>query len=145
MRSICCLTLGISGREGQPHGDKLSFLLHAYGRRLIDAPGIVGAGKGVGIEESVYAPDPDSRWMSTPSFDFAEGWYKGSYGDDDAVRDLVHKRSIFYVRGEYFILHDLVLGEGSTGLSRIFTWRRDVRSAWRAGLCGRLIRIRGTS
>ena len=111
---------GHFGEGGQPHGDKLSFLLHAYGRRLIAAPGIVGAGKGVGIEESVYAPDPDSRWMSTPSFDFAEGWYKGGYGDDDAVRDLVHKRSIFYVRGEYFILHDLVLGEGEHRLEQIF-------------------------
>ena len=111
---------GHFGEGGQPHRDKLSFLLHAYGRRLIDAPGIVGAGKGVGIEESAYAPDPDSRWMSTPSFDFAEGWYKGGYGDDDAVRDLVHKRSIFYVRGEYFILHDLVLGEGEHRLEQNF-------------------------
>ena len=103
--------------------DKLSFLLYAHGRRLITAPGIVGAGKGVGMEESLYVPDPDTRWMSTPSFDFAEGWYKGSYGDncDNAVtRDLVHKRSIFYVRGEYFILHDLVLGEGEHRLEQIF-------------------------
>ena len=100
--------------------DKLSFLLYAHGRRLIAAPGIVGAGKGVGMEESVYVPDPDTRWMSTPSFDFAEGWYKGGYGADDAVGDLVHKRSIFYVRGEYFILHDLVLGEGEHRLEQNF-------------------------
>ena len=109
--------------RGRPFGDKLSFLLYAHGRRLIVAPGIVGASNGVGMEESVYVPDPDTRWMSTPSFDFAEGWYKGGYGDDcdDAVtRDLVHKRSIFYVRGEYFILHDLVLGEGEHRLEQNF-------------------------
>ncbi len=105
--------------RGRPFGDKLSFLLYAHGRRLIAAPGIVG----VGMEESVYVPDPDTRWMSTPSFDFAEGWYKGGYGDDcdNAVtRDLVHKRSIFYVRGEYFILHDLVLGEGEHRIEQVF-------------------------
>ena len=114
---------GHRGEGGRPFGDKLSFLLYAHGRRLIAAPGIVGAGKGVGMEESVYVPDPDTRWISTPSFDFAEGWYKGSYGDDgdDTVtRDLGHKRSIFYVRGEYFILHDLVLGEGEHRLEQIF-------------------------
>ena len=105
---------------GRLFGDKLSVLLYAHGRPLIAAPGIVGAGKGVGMEESVYVPDPDSRWISTASFDFAEGWYKGDYGDDDAARDLVHKRSIFYVRGEYFILHDLFLGEGEHRLEQIF-------------------------
>ena len=103
--------------------DKLSFLLYAGGRRLIAAPGIVGAGKGVGMEESVYVPDPDMRWMSTPSFDFAEGWYKEGYAaeSEGAVsRDLVHKRSIFYVRGEYFILHDLVLGGGEHRIEQVF-------------------------
>ena len=108
---------------GRLFGDNLSFLLYAHGRRLIAAPGIEGAGKGVGMEKSAYVPDPDTRWMSTASFDFAEGWYKGSYGvdgDDEAVRDLVHKRSIFYVRGEYFILHNLVLGEGEHRLEQNF-------------------------
>ena len=43
----------LSQRRGevQPHGDKPSFLLHAYGRRLIDSSGrIVGAGKGAGMD-----------------------------------------------------------------------------------------------
>ena len=105
---------------GRSQEDKLSFLLYAGGRRLIAAPGIVDVGKGVGMEESVYVPDPDTRWMSTPSFDFAEGWYKEDYDDGDSVRDLVHKRSIFYVRGEYFILHDLVLGEGGHRIEQVF-------------------------
>lgn len=105
---------------GRSQEEKLSFLLYAHGRRLIAAPGIVGPGKGVGMKESVYVPDPDARWMSTPSFDFAEGWSKGGYGDNDAMRGLVHKRSIFYVRGEYFILHDLVLGEGEHRIEQVF-------------------------
>lgn len=133
---------GNVGAGGRPLGDKLSFLLYAYGRRLI-----VDAGMGIaGAEgysrysrahnsividgkrqrsgptaEAAHVPDPDTRWISTPSFDFAEGWYKEGYGDDDdAALDLVHKRSIFYVRGEYFILHDLVLGEGEHRVEQVF-------------------------
>ena len=144
---------GHFGEGGQPHGDKLSFQLCAYGRQLTVDSGIGSAAEGaimgksasegyfrssrahnsliidgrgqrrgrMGVAEVV--PDPDSRWISTPSFDFAEGWYKEGYGDDgdDAVaRDVVHKRSIFYIRGEYFILHDLVLGEGEHRLEQVF-------------------------
>ena len=135
---------GNVGGGGRPLGDKLSFLLYAYGRRLIvDAGmGIAGAegysrssrthnsividGKGQRrgrTGDSTYALDADTRWISTPSFDFAEGWYKEGYGadgDDAVVRDLVHKRSIFYVRGEYFILHDLVLGESEHRIEQVF-------------------------
>ncbi len=134
---------GRRGEGGRPLGDKLSFALYAHGRRLIAAPGmgvsgsegysrssrahnsvaIDGKGQRSGATgEAAHVPDPDTRWISTPSFDFAEGWYKDGYGDDadDAVvRDLVHKRSIFYVRGEYFILHDLVLGEGKHRLEQV--------------------------
>ena len=134
---------GHVGGGGRPLGDKLSLLLYAYGRRLIvDAGmGIAGAegysrssrahnsividGKrqrGGPTAEAAHVPDPDTRWISTPSFDFAEGWYKEGYGDDDdddAVLDLVHKRSIFYVRGEYFILHDLLLGEGEHRIEQV--------------------------
>ena len=135
---------GDFGGGEQPHKDKLSFVLHAYGQRLIVDTGmgvsgserysrssrahnsIVIDGKGQRrrrMSEAAHAPDPDTRWISTPSFDFAEGWYKEGYGDngdDDAMLDLVHKRSIFYVRGEYFILHDLVLGEEEHRLEQIF-------------------------
>lgn len=135
---------GNVGAGGRPLGDKLSFLLYAYGRRLIAAPGmgvsgseeysrssrahnsivIDGKGQRSGpTDEAAHVPDADTRWISTPSFDFAEGWYKDGYGDDgdDAVvRDLVHKRSIFNVRGEYFILHDLVLGESEHRIEQVF-------------------------
>ena len=108
---------GHFGEGGRPHGDKLSFALYAYGRRLIVDRGDGGAAEGNGMGRSAsegyfrssrahnsliidgrgqrrgrmgeaeVVPDPDSRWISTPSFDFAEGWYKGGYGDDgdDAV------------------------------------------------------------
>ncbi|MDE0042677.1 MAG: heparinase II/III-family protein, partial [Candidatus Poribacteria bacterium] len=129
---------------GQTHENKLDFRLHAYGRRLIVDRGkgesgsegylrssrahnsIIIDGKGQRrrrIGEAEIAPEADLRWIRTASFDFAEGWYKEGYageGEDAIACDLAHKRSIFYVRGEYFILHDLVLGEGEHRLEQVF-------------------------
>ncbi len=47
----------------------------------------------------------DTRWITTATFDFVESWHK--------ARDVHRKRSIFYVKGIYFIMHDLSLGEGN--------------------------------
>ena len=54
---------------------------------------------------------------------------------------VVHKRSIFYIREEYFILHDLVLGEGEHRLERLFhlaTVTDDGRDGEQAGCAERL-------
>ena len=64
----------------------------AHGRQLL-----VGA-------PSIERDASDTRWITTPAFDFVESWHKTS--------DIHHKRSIFYVKGDYFIVHDLFLGEG---------------------------------
>ena len=64
----------------------------AHGRQLL-----VGA-------PSIKRDAFDTRWITTPTFDFVESWHK--------ARDIHHKRSIFYVKGDYFIVHDLFLGEG---------------------------------
>ena len=64
----------------------------AHGRQLL-----VGA-------PSIERDASDTRWITTPTFDFVESWHK--------ARDIHHKRSIFYVKGDYFIVHDLFLGEG---------------------------------
>ncbi|RKU05468.1 hypothetical protein C6501_19615 [Candidatus Poribacteria bacterium] len=108
--------------------DKLSFVLYAHGCQLIthDQKNKDGDSRGTASEahniilidgkrqlpESEIVPDPDTRWIITSEFDFVEGWYKTS--------DYHHKRSIFYVKGEYFILHDLVLGDGKHLLEQIF-------------------------
>ena len=64
----------------------------AHGRQLL-----VGA-------PSIERDASDTRWITTPTFDFVESWHKAC--------DIHHKRSIFYVKGDYFIVHDLFLGEG---------------------------------
>ena len=64
----------------------------AHGRQLL------------GGAPSIERDASDTRWITTPTFDFVESWHKTS--------DIHHKRSIFYVKGDYFIVHDLFLGEG---------------------------------
>ncbi|MDE0485269.1 MAG: heparinase II/III family protein [Candidatus Poribacteria bacterium] len=117
------------GPLGKPgYEDKLSFVLHAHGRQLIthdhrdknnNSSSTASERHNVILidgkrqpPESEIVPDPDTQWITTSEFDFVEGWYKTS--------DYHHKRSIFYVKGEYFILHDLVLGDGNHSLEQIF-------------------------
>ena len=139
-------------------GDKLNFFLYAYGRPLIvDAGGFLtgGAlvedcnssrkqntviidGKGQyrpALRRAAPVPNPDINWLSTPSFDFVEGWHKDGYVQADLSDHkplLHHKRSIFFVKGNvqsrcsvpadggYFILHDLILGNGKHTLEQVF-------------------------
>ena len=124
-----CFDSGPLGKMG--YADKLSFVLYAHGRQLIthnldnnqnNKPAktsksfnrilIDGEGQRRGLSsESECIPDPDTRWISTTAFDFAEGWYKAS--------DYYHKRSVYYVKAEYFLIHDTVLGEGEHLLEQI--------------------------
>lgn len=86
--------------------DTSRLLLHAHGRQLATA--------------SVRMPDTelsvsdvlDPRWITTPTFDFVETWYQNASGH--------YKRVIFYLKGEYFILHDLLLGEEAQTMEQVF-------------------------
>jgi hypothetical protein len=121
---------------GHQHEDKLNFVLHAAGRTLIIDPGIYqyyrdkfltyfkssrghnsvmvdGKGQARGLrltQETV--PDPETRWITDPAFDFALGWYRDGFarsGDRSTLEtDIHHRRCIFHVRGEYYILRDLI-------------------------------------
>lgn len=112
------------------HEDKLSFVLFAHGRQLIthnledigdeahrtskSFNNILIDGKGqirVQSSESEIIPDPDACWIETTTYDFVEGWYK--------AEKYHHKRSIFYVKGEYYILHDTVLGNGVHSVEQV--------------------------
>ncbi len=106
--------------------EKLSFVLYANGRQLIthehkrkNAHSTANTPYNVILidgnresQESEIIPDPDARWISTSAFDYVEGWYKTS--------DYQHKRSIFYIKSEYYILHDLILGDGEHQIQQIF-------------------------
>ncbi len=49
------------------------------------------------------------RWISTPAFDLVSGYHTGF---EDLEEPILHRRSIFYYKPGYWILCDLLTGEG---------------------------------
>ncbi len=111
---------GPAGKTGS--NEKLSFSLYANGQQLIthknsrsnrsnDNTVVLIDAKRQPSEPEIV-PDPDTRWITTTAFDFVEGWHK--------TTDYQHKRSIFYIKGAYFILHDIILGDAEHQIEQIF-------------------------
>ncbi len=113
---------GATGKLGS--NAKLSFSLFANGHRLTtlnnnnnntnkctDNIIILNDSNRLPAEPEIV-PDPNTRWITTDTFDFVESWYKTS--------NYQHKRSIFYKKNEYFILHDLILGSEEKLIQQIF-------------------------
>lgn len=99
--------------SGKPNNtDTSTFVLYAHGRHLTTG--------------SVRVPDTplsasdriDTQSTMTPAFDCVEKWHQ--------TTTLHHKRAIFYPKGEYFILHDLVLGDGAHTLEQVFRLNREL-------------------
>lgn len=90
---------------GQPDNRKLDFHLFAHGRRLLTHHS--------NKLEDTTDTTKETRWMSSSHFDYVEGWKK--------TAEFEQKRSIFYLRGEYFILHDLALGNDEYRYEQIFS------------------------
>ncbi len=82
-------------------------------------------------------PDPDRRFVIGERFDFGEGWYRRAYSPrtaslwgsksqdreadkNAAIRDAQHQRCIFYLKGQYAIVCDRVLGEGKHQVDLLF-------------------------
>ena len=86
--------------------DTSTFVLYAHGRQLT-----IGS---VGVPDTVLSVSDriDTQWTTMPAFDCVEKWHQ--------TTNVHHKRAIFYPKGEYFILHDLVLGDAAHTLEQIF-------------------------
>ena len=95
-----------SQRENLTTPTHQSLVLYAHGRQLT-------AGSVRVLDTIPSVPDAvNTQWITTPVYDFVEKW-----GQAAAVH---HKRAIFYLKGEYFILHDLVLGAEAQTLEQTF-------------------------
>jgi hypothetical protein len=57
------------------------------------------------------------QWVSTPIFDFLSGYHSGFEDLEEPVR---HRRSIFYFKPNYWIISDLLTGEGQHFLDQYF-------------------------
>ena len=106
------LFLDAQPSTGSNSQDISRLVLHAHGQQLATASVRV-----VDTELSVSdAIDP--QWITTPTFDFVEKWYQNS--------SVHYKRVIFYLKGEYFMLHDLLLGEEAQTMEQVFRFDGDV-------------------
>ena len=92
---------------GKPsNADTSTLVLYAHGRHL--TTGAVRV-----LDAPLSASDRiDTQWTTTPVFDCVEKWHH--------TTTVHHKRAIFYLKGEYFILHDLILGDSAQTLEQIF-------------------------
>ena len=111
--------------EKSSHTDTSTLVLHAHGRHLTTASAGV-------LETTRSEPDVlNTRWITTPAFDFVEKWdvLTAAHGNAQTVpktTEVHHKRTIFYLKGEYFVLHDLVLGAGAHTVEQVFRFDRKV-------------------
>lgn len=112
--------------SGKPNNtDTSTFVLYTHGRHLV--------GGAVGVLETTRS-EPDAlntRWITTPGFDFVEKWdvLTAALSNAQTVPKTIeghHKRAIFYLKGEYFVLHDLVLGAGAHTVEQVFRFDRKV-------------------
>jgi hypothetical protein len=131
--------------QAHQHEDKLAIDLYAFGRTLIADPGIdtyirnqwSDYFRGTASHSTVTVDGEGQRrrelpdeWMTTrplrdvrfetsPYLDYAEGTYTGGYGAGGRVR-AQHTRKVVFVRPDYWLLFDLVGGEGEHLVSASF-------------------------
>lgn len=92
-------------RESTDVADTSRLSLYAHGREL--TTGAVRVLDGVPLGDDVHG----TQWITTSVFDWLERWYAlAPKSEDPQASDIHHKRAVFYLKGEYFVLHDLVLG-----------------------------------
>ena len=95
--------------------DTSNLSLYAHGRQL--TTGSVRVLEGTPLAVGTL----DTQWITTPQFDWLEKWrVLTSSPEDPETQDIHHKRTVFYLKGEYFILHDLVLGGAAETLEQVF-------------------------
>ncbi len=111
--------------DTRPHGKTNAhniisqLTLHAHAQELTTASIRLLDGKPV--DESAL----HRRWIATPAFDWFEGWRALTpHAENSQTANIHHKRSLFYLKGEYFILHDLLLAQNTHTLEQVFSLNR---------------------
>ena len=92
-----------------------TLVLYAHGRELTTGSACVLDATPLDIHTL------DTHWITTPIFDWLEKWWTlVPIVENRQTSDIHYKRAGFYLKGEYFILHDLVLGGEARTLEQIF-------------------------
>lgn len=115
---------------GHQHEDKLHFIVHANGRRVITEPGnysydrsawrryvlstrghntvlVDGQEQNRRRQRHTYRSDQplSNRWFSSPDVDYAEGTYADGYGPKQD-KTVTHTRRILFIKPRYWIVVD---------------------------------------
>ena len=107
-------------RELTDAADTSRLSLYAHGRELMT--GAMRVLDSMPLNDDVH----ETQWITTPVFDWLERWYAlAPKSEDPQARDIHHKQAVFYLKGEYFVLHDLVLG-AAEALEQDFCFGRGI-------------------
>lgn len=148
-----CGPFGYRPAPGHGHADALSFELHAYGQPLVVDPGVysyhVGQQwrnyfRGTAAHNTVTVDGRDQsllvglwhvlrpvravlhEWITTQQFDFVDGSHDG-YA---RLRcPIVHRRQIFFAKPEYWVILDLLTGQGQHRFDLYFHLMPDAQVA----------------
>lgn len=129
---------------GHQHEDKLGIFLYGFGRVLLNEAGTYTYDRSKwrryalsteshntlmvdgmpqhrgGLRETYEATEPlTGNWVTTDEFDWATGVYDDGYGPD-RDKSVRHERTVIFVRPDYFVVIDRLLGEGEHTFSDIF-------------------------
>jgi len=147
-----------TGRSGHGHADALSIRLSVGGQRLLIDPGTFcyisdGQNRGLfrgtgahntlrvdGLDQAV--PEGPFAWSSIPNVK-AEAWLNGEtfdffVGSHDGYRRLpdpvLHRRSVFHVKGGFWIVRDVAGGRGSHRLESFWHFAPEIEVEEEAGV-----------
>lgn len=143
--ALDCGPLGLGNKAGHGHADTLSFELWANGNKLIIDPGTYEYNgpfewrqyfRGTSAHNTVIVDGLDqseatngpfgwcqlaqpqlNTWYSSNEFDFFEGEHDGYERLAHPVR---HQRKILFIKGEYWILSDILTGKGKHRFECLF-------------------------
>ena len=121
------------------HGDKLSITLSADGAAFIVDPGtsiyrttearilydlrpgflhnsitVNGADPSTGYDQHYQFDRLENRWITNPVYDFLDGVYDYR----PAMIDVMARRNILYLRGDYWLMLDEIYGRGTARIER---------------------------
>jgi len=125
------------------HEDKLNFVCYAYGSHLVDEVGTYSYTKNKwrsyfqssaahnvvlvdGLVQNRIKAGPRTtdkpladNWASSAEFDFVSGEYSEGWGPE-LRKDVTHRREIFFVKPDYWIISDLLTANGAGSGAHLF-------------------------
>ena len=127
---------GVRATVGHSHADALQVVVGAYGELMLVDPGryeyettpvsrylVSSKAHNTLVVDDLSSSEPTdrwwfsnlavgmmNRWVTSPDFDYAEGSHDGY---ERLKRPVTHLRKVLFVKGEYWIVADFIVGDGN--------------------------------